>query len=217
MRLKDTEDVKKDIKQKGIKNEKSQVNSTYYTVKDHHTDNKTEDINEETTSITASDFEGDILSHQLNTINKIFEINMKLLESGFGSPKNKDKRRSYRKSHNKEEMIKIWKKKWQSVMQDLRTNILFLDFVENYYPKLKNLNVLTKIHWTKHDKSFVKASHPPSESIVLTINDQLVIAFPFKNPKDEKDRRIIEQNNYTNRCLNVIGDQLDKIETKIDN
>ncbi len=36
---------------------------------------------------------------------------MKLLESGFGSPKNKDKRRSYRKSHYKEEMIKICKKK----------------------------------------------------------------------------------------------------------
>ena len=49
----------------------------------------------------------------------------------------------------------------------------------------------------------------------------LVKASPFKLPhpkipeKDE-ERKIIEQNNYTNKCLNVRGDQLDRIENKID-
>jgi hypothetical protein len=31
--------------------------------------------------------------------------------------------------------------KWKSTMQDLRTNILFFNFVEKYYSELKTLNV----------------------------------------------------------------------------
>ena len=41
-------------------------------------------------------------------------------------------------------------------MQDLRMNIHFFDFVDNYYPKFKNLNVLTTSKWTKPDKTFVE-------------------------------------------------------------
>jgi hypothetical protein len=101
--------------------------------------------------------------------------------------------------------------------------IHFFDFVDNYYPKLKKLNVVTKSQWIKHDKTSVESSHPPKESILINVGKDeknLVKASPFKIPptKSEKDeeRKIIEQNNYTNKCLNVIGDQLDKIETKID-
>jgi hypothetical protein len=45
---------------------------------------------------------------------------------------------------------------------------------------------------------------------IINVGKDLVKASPFKLPptipeKDE-ERKIIEQNNYTNKCLNVIGD-----------
>ena len=85
--------------------------------------------------------------------------------------------------------------KWKTVMKDLRMNIHFFDFVENYYPKLKNINVLTTSKWTKPDKSTVESSHPPKENILIKIKNDLVKASPFKQPptKPEKDeeRKII--------------------------
>ena len=45
---------------------------------------------------------------------------------------------------------------------------------------------------------------------IINVGKDFVKAFPFKfsptiSEKDE-ERKIIEQNNYTNKCLNVIGD-----------
>ena len=106
-------------------------------------------------------------------------------------------------------------------MQDLRMNIHFFDFVDNYYLKFKNLNMLTISKWTKPDKTSVESSHPLKENILIKVGNELVKASPFKHPptklpENDEERKIIEQNNYTNKCLNVIGDQLDKIENKID-
>jgi hypothetical protein len=159
---------------------------------------------------------GDI-DNQLNVIKKPFEINWEMLNSEFDSEKNKGRREKHRKTYNKKEK-KIIFDKWKTVMQDLRINIHFFDFVDNYYSKLKELNVLTK--WTKENKTTIESCHPPKENILINVGKDLVKASPFKFPpkipeKDE-ERKIIEQNNYTNKCLNVIGDQLDKIENKID-
>ena len=140
-----------------------------------------------------------------------------MLNLEFDYEKNKGRQEKHRKTYNKEEK-KIIFDKWKSVMQDLRMNIHFFDFVDNYYSELKELNVLTK--WTKENKTTVESSYPPKENILINVGKDLVKAFPFKLPpktleKDE-ERKIIKQNNYTNKCLNVIGDQLDKIENKID-
>jgi hypothetical protein len=69
--------------------------------------------------------------------------------------------------------------------------------------------VLTKTNWTKQNKTTVQSSHPhplSSETILVTLNKQLVTASPFKLPENEEERKIVEQNNYTNKCLNIIGD-----------
>ena len=143
-----------------------------------------------------------------------------MFNSEFDYEKNKDKRDKHSKSHTKEEKKYIFNK-WKIVMQDVRINIHFFEFVENYYPNLKNLNVLTTSKWTKLDKTSVESSHPPKKNILIKVGNDLVKASLFKQPppkipeKDEQ-RKIIEQNNYTNKCLNIIGDQLDKIENKID-
>jgi hypothetical protein len=45
-----------------------------------------------------------------------------------------------------------------------------------------------------------------------------VKASPFKVTSENTDvKKVIEQNNYTNQYLNSIGNQLDKIEEKLDN
>ena len=136
---------KKDIKQKRIKEENPQVNSVYYSVNNQNDRNVESD--NESLNPTFSDMDGEI-ANQLNTIEKPFEINWNMLNSEFDSEKNKEKRIKHSGSHTKEEK-KIIFDKWKNVKQDLRMNIHFFDFVENYYPKLKNLNVLTTTKWTK--------------------------------------------------------------------
>ena len=56
--------------------------------------------------------------------------------------------------------------------------------------------------------SSIESSHPPKENILINVGKDLLKASQFKLPptklreKDE-ERKIIEQNNYTNKCLNV--------------
>ena len=69
-------DIKKDIKQKGVKGENSQVNSAYYTI-----DNKTVESDNESIRPTQSDMLGEEIDNQLNVIKKPFEINWEMLNS----------------------------------------------------------------------------------------------------------------------------------------
>ena len=68
------------------------------------------------------------------------------------------------------------------------------------------------------DKTIVRSSHPPLETVLITCQDQKteVKASPFKIADDQTPiTSIIEQNNFTNESLHVIGQQLDHIEEKI--
>ena len=93
----------KDIKQKGIKEENSQVNLAYYSVDNQP--NKNAESDNESLNPTPSDMDGEI-DNQLNVIKKPFEIGRKMLNSEFDSKKNKDKRDKHSKSHTKEEKKK---------------------------------------------------------------------------------------------------------------
>ena len=75
---------------------------------------------------------GEETDNQLNVIKKPFEINWDMLNSEFDYEKNKGKRDKHRKTHDKKEKKLIFDK-WKSVMQDLRMNIHFFDFIDNYY------------------------------------------------------------------------------------
>ena len=69
-----------------------------------------------------------------------------------------------------------------------------------------------------NDKSIVRSTHPPLETVLITCQDQKteVRATPFKITDDQTPIiSIIEQNNFTNESLHVIGQQLDRIEEKI--
>ena len=100
---------------------------------------------------------------------------------------------------------------------------MFFDFLENHYV-LKNevskqhLNVIKKSNFVKANKTIVRSSHLPVKTILITCQDQKreVKASPFKIADDQTPiTSIIEQNNFTNESLHVIGQQLDHIEEKI--
>ena len=109
-------------------------------------------------------------------------------------------------------------------MNQLKKHILFFDFLEKHYVSndeisKQHLSVIKKSNFVKAiDKAIIRSSHPPLETVLITCQDQKteVKATPFKIANDQTPiSSIIEQNNFTNEFLHVIGQQLDRIEEKI--
>ena len=98
---------------------------------------------------------------------------------------------------------------------------MFFDFLENYYvPKdevsKNHLNVIKKSNFVKEDKTIVRSTHPPLETVLITCKKTDVKASPFKIVDDQIPIiSIIEQNNFKNESLHIIGQQLDHIEENI--
>ena len=112
-------------------------------------------------------------------------------------------------------------------MNQLKKHILFFDFLENHYVSKdevskQHLNVIKKSNFVKIDKTIIRTSHPPLEPILITtkkdeVRKEEVKASPFKIAYDKTPTvSLIEQNNFTNESLHVIGQQLDRIKEKVD-
>ena len=108
-------------------------------------------------------------------------------------------------------------------MKEISSNVPFFEYFENQFEWHKKSCVITKTNWTiednKGNKEVVRSSHPPQEAITFKHRGSDVVAFPFKVPSSEEKpvKKVIEQNNFTNQCLGVIGKQLDRIEDRIEN
>jgi hypothetical protein len=101
---------------------------------------------------------------------------------------------------------------------EIEMNISYFDFVDEFYPVENKVQTISKEKWVKEDNTVVSSSHPPQEAIVFQHRTTTVKASPFKVASENTDvKKVIEQANYTNQYLNSIGNQLDKIEEKIDN
>ena len=109
-------------------------------------------------------------------------------------------------------------------MNQFKKHILFFDFLENHYVSndevsKQHLSVIKKSNFVKAtDKAIVRSSHPPLETVLITCQDQEteVKAIPFKIANNQTPiTSVIEQNNFTNESLDIIGRQLDRIEEKI--
>ena len=106
-------------------------------------------------------------------------------------------------------------------MNQLKKHILFFDFLENHYVSkdevsIQHLNVIRKSNFVKSNKTIVKSTHPPRETILITTKKDEVKAFLFKIADDQTPIvSLIEQNNFINESLHIIGQQLDRIEEKI--
>ena len=111
-------------------------------------------------------------------------------------------------------------------MHELQKHILFFNFVENYYVSKtisKNSLKMVKIFFFfKEDKTVVRSSHPPLDTVLINCTRIEVKASPFKiaeiidvNTPISTRKKIIEQNNFVNNSLHIISQQLDHIEEKI--
>ena len=148
---------------------------------------------------------------------------MDALGKEFNSEKNRVKRETYRANHTKEQKEEVLKK-WKLFMKEISSNVPFFEYFENHFKWHKKSCVITKTNWTiednKKNKKVVRSSHPPQEAILFNHRgSENIVASPFKCPTEEEKvvKKVIEQNNYTNQCLGVIGKQLDRIEDRIDN
>ena len=105
----------------------------------------------------------------------------------------------------------VLKENGKKKMNQLKKHILFFDFLENYYVSKyevskHHLNVIKKSNFVKEDKTIVRSSHPPLEIVLITCKKIEVKASPFKIANvDTPLYSIIEQNNFTNESLYVIG------------
>ena len=118
------------------------------------------------------------------------------------------------------------KRKWLEKMKKLKKHILFFDFLENHYVSKdevskQHLNVIKKSNFFKIDKTIIRSNHPPLDSILITtkkdeMTKEEVKVSPFKIANDQTPIvSLIEQNNFTNQSLYIIGQHLDHIEEKI--
>jgi hypothetical protein len=86
--------------------------------------------------------------------------------------------------------------------------------------QMQTINRTTQ-NWLKvENKEVVHEEFPPYESIVISHRNHQLLASPIKNASLSDEiknfEKIIEQNNYSNTYLKVIGAKLDRIENKID-
>ena len=98
--------------------------------------------------------------------------------------------------------------------ESIEKTFLFFDFLENHYVSndevsKQHLNVIKKSNFVKvADKSIIRSTHPPLETVLITCQDQKteVNATPSKIADNQTPIiSIIEQNNFTNESLHVIG------------
>ena len=109
-------------------------------------------------------------------------------------------------------------------MKQLKKHILFFDFLENHYVSndevsKQHLSVIRKSNFDKtSDKTIVRSSHPPLETVLINRQDQKteIKATPFKISDDRTPiTSLIKQPNSTNESLHIIGQQPDHIENTV--
>ena len=147
------------------------------------------------------------------------------LYNEFMLTKNRNKRKYFQNNFAESEKNCV-KRKWLEKMNQLKKHNFFFNFLENHYVSKdevskQHLNVIKRSNFVKEDKTIVRSSHPPLETVLITCQNSQnqkteVNASPFKIADAQTPIvSIIEQNNFTNESLHVIGQQLDRIEKKI--
>ena len=116
------------------------------------------------------------------------------LYNEFMFSKNRNKRKYFQNNFAQSEKNRI-KRKWLENMNQLKKHILFFDFLENHYVSKdevskQHLNVIKRSNFVKEDKTIVRSSHPPLETVLITCQNSQdrktdVKASPFKIADDQ--------------------------------
>ena len=109
----------------------------------------------------------------LTVLGENFDIDMVSLYNEFMIPKNWNKRKYFQNNFAQSEKNRV-KRKWLKKMNQLKKNILFFDFLENHYVlkdevSKQHLNVIKKSNFVKEDKTTVRSTHPPLETILILL------------------------------------------------
>ena len=103
--------------------------------------------------------------------------------------------------------------------ESIEKTYFVFDFLENHYVtkdevSKQHLNVIKRSNFVKEDKTIVRSSHPPLETVLITCQNSQnqkteVKASPFKIADDQTPIiSLIEQNNFTNESLHIIVNNL---------
>jgi hypothetical protein len=187
------------LKLKGVQTT-SQVSHPCYTADTQLEDEESQEGN---TSPTESDFIVEtVVDPQLCTLRKPkkpFKIDFDFLEIDFDSESNLERRKAYKERFNleqKKEILSSFKKH----LCEIKMNISYFDYVDEFYPVENKVQTISKEKWVKEDNTVVSSSHPPQEAIVFQHRTTTVKASPFKVASENTDvKKVIEQANYTNQ------------------
>ena len=142
----------------------------------------------------------------------------------FKYAKNKEKRKTYHAIFEQKEKDRI-KRKWKEKMHELQKHILCFDFVKKYYVSKNisknSLNMVIKSNFVKEDNIVVRFTHPPLDAVIINCKGTEINASPFteyhvNTPISIETKKIIEQKNFVNNSLHIIGQQLNCIEEKVE-
>ena len=107
------------------------------------------------------------------------------------------------------------KSKWLEKMNQLKKHILFFDFLENHYVSndevsKQYLSMIKKSNFVKaNDKSIVRSTHPPLETVVITCQDQKtkVNATPFKIADNQTSITVLLNKTILlmNLCMSLVN------------
>ena len=219
------------LKLKGVSSDKSQISYIYYSTKPEASSPYSRIANEEeddSKSVCPSDLdfppiENPTFQDQLRVL-KVLKLIWFPCIMNLCLLKIENKRKYFQISFTQFEKNHV-KIKWLEKMNQLRNHILFFDSLENHYVSKdevskQHLNFIKRSNFVKEDKIIVRSSHPPLEIVLITCQNNQnqkteVNASPFKIANAQTPIiSIIEQNNFTNESLHVIGQQLDRIEKK---
>ena len=170
-----------DLKLEGVSSGNSQVSTPFYSTKAESTSPYGRTANEEeedTRSVCPSDsdfppIENPVYQNQLRVLNVLdesFEIdmvpcimNLCFLKIGI------------KENTTKVTLLSLKKTvlKGNGKMNQLKKHILFFDFLESHYVSKdevskQHLNVIKKSNFVKEDKTTVRSTHPPLETILIT-------------------------------------------------
>ena len=130
----------------------------------------------------------------MNVLNEFFEVDLVPLNDEFMLSKNQIKRKYFQNNFAQSEKNRV-KSKWLEKMKQLKKHILFFDFLENHY--VPNDEVSKQHLSAIRNSNFVKTS-------------------PFKISNDQTPiTSLIEQHNFPNKSLHVMGQQPDHIENTV--
>ena len=172
------------LKLKGVSSDKSQVSIVFYSTKPETSSPYGRTANEEeenTRSVCPSDdfppIENPVYQNQLRVLNALdesFEIDM----VSFMLAKNRNKRKYFQGNFAQFEKNRV-KRKWLEKMNQLKKKNIFFYFLENHYvskdeDSKQHLNVIKRSNFVKKDKTIVRSSHPPLETVLITCQNSQI-------------------------------------------